>query len=67
LGFKLPQNKPHLKVKKGGRPLTDEQYRAQKQERQAQLDAILDKISKKGYDALTKAEKDFLFQQSKDV
>ena len=35
--------------------------------RQAQLDTILDKISKKGYDALSKAEKDFLFQQSKDV
>jgi len=67
LGIKLRQNKSHLKVKKGGRPLTDEQFRAQKQTRQAQLDTILDKISKKGYDALSKAEKDFLFQQSKDV
>ena len=36
-------------------------------ERQARLDAILDKISKRGYDALNKEEKDFLFQQSKDV
>jgi membrane associated rhomboid family serine protease len=67
LGIKLRQKKSHLKVKKGGRPLTDEQFRAQKQTRQAQLDTILDKISKKGYDALSKAEKDFLFQQSKDV
>lgn len=67
LGIKLRQNKSHLKVKKGGRPLTDEQFREQKQTRQVQLDTILDKISKKGYDALSKAEKDFLFQQSKDV
>ncbi|MEY4803832.1 MAG: hypothetical protein RL331_345 [Bacteroidota bacterium] len=67
LGINWRSNKSHLKVKKGGRPLTDEQFRAQKQARQAQLDTILDKISKKGYDALSKAEKDFLFQQSKDV
>lgn len=58
---------PRMKVKKGGRPLTDDQYRAKKQEKQARLDEILDKISKKGYDALSKEEKEFLFQQSKDV
>jgi hypothetical protein len=63
----LKKANSHLKVKKGGRPLSDEQYRATKQERQARLDAILDKISKRGYDALSKEEKDFLFQQSKDV
>ena len=67
LGINLRSNKSHLKVKKGGRPVSDEQYRANKQERQARLDAILDKISKRGYDALSKEEKDFLFQQSKDV
>jgi len=32
---------------------------------QKQIDAILDKISKSGYDTLTKAEKDFLFKQGK--
>ncbi len=32
---------------------------------QKQIDAILDKISKSGYDTLTKAEKDFLFRQGK--
>ncbi|MFM8964486.1 MAG: DUF6576 domain-containing protein, partial [Sphingomonadales bacterium] len=42
-------------------------FRAKKQEKQVRLNAILDKISKKGYDALSKDEKDFLFQQSKDV
>ena len=32
---------------------------------QQQIDAILDKISKSGYDTLTKAEKEFLFKQGK--
>lgn len=67
LGIQLKSNSPKFKVKKGGRPLTDDEFRANKKERQEKLDAILDKISKKGYDALSKDEKDFLFQQSKDV
>jgi membrane associated rhomboid family serine protease len=67
LGFQFSSKQPRMKVQKGGRPLTDEQFRAKKQEKQARLDTILDKISKKGYDALSKDEKDFLFQQSKDV
>ncbi|MDC7995546.1 rhomboid family protein [Altibacter sp. HG106] len=33
---------------------------------QKKVDAILDKISKSGYDSLTKAEKDFLFQAGKE-
>tara|TARA_R110002049_G_scaffold609_7_gene3463 strand:- start:5877 stop:6731 length:855 start_codon:yes stop_codon:yes gene_type:complete len=32
---------------------------------QKQIDAILDKISKSGYDTLTKTEKEFLFKQGK--
>jgi len=32
---------------------------------QKEIDAILDKISKSGYDALTKSEKEFLFKQGK--
>ena len=32
---------------------------------QQQVDTILDKISKSGYDTLTKSEKDFLFKQGK--
>ncbi len=32
---------------------------------QVKIDAILDKISKSGYDALTKKEKEFLFKQGK--
>ncbi|WP_317194008.1 rhomboid family intramembrane serine protease [Aquimarina mytili] len=33
---------------------------------QARIDAILDKISKSGYDSLTKEEKDFLFKAGKE-
>jgi len=33
---------------------------------QQKIDTILDKISKSGYESLTKQEKDFLFQAGKD-
>ncbi len=36
-----------------------------KSEQQQQIDNILDKISKSGYETLTKKEKEFLFQQGK--
>ena len=35
-------------------------------EKQQKIDAILDKISKSGYESLSKAEKDFLFNAGKD-
>ena len=44
---------------------TDEEYNREKKRRQEKTDAILDKISKSGYESLTKEEKDFLFNQSK--
>lgn len=37
-----------------------------KREEQERIDAILDKISKSGYDSLTKQEKDYLFNAGKD-
>ncbi|ANH61679.1 rhomboid family intramembrane serine protease [Dokdonia donghaensis] len=39
---------------------------ATKREQQQRIDAILDKISKSGYDSLSKAEKDFLFKAGKE-
>ncbi len=53
-----------LNVERGGRPLTDEEYIARKKENQVKTDAILDKISKSGYESLTSKEKEFLFKQS---
>ncbi|GGW31076.1 rhomboid family intramembrane serine protease [Arenibacter certesii] len=37
-----------------------------KESRQRKIDAILDKISKSGYESLSKAEKDFLFKAGKE-
>jgi hypothetical protein len=34
--------------------------------KQQKIDVILDKISKSGYESLTRQEKDFLFNQSKN-
>lgn len=48
----------------GGRPMTDEEYNVLKAERQKRIDLILDKISKSGYESLTKEEKDLLFKSS---
>ncbi len=42
----------------------DEAYHAAKVGKQARVDAILDKISRSGYDSLSKEEKDFLFKAS---
>jgi membrane associated rhomboid family serine protease len=44
---------------------SDEDYNLEKKKRQDKTDSILDKISKSGYESLTKEEKDFLFNQSK--
>lgn len=44
---------------------TDEEYNARKRENERKTDEILDKISKFGYDALSKEEKRFLFEESK--
>ncbi len=40
---------------------------ASKTEKQKRIDEILDKISKSGYDSLSKEEKDFLFNAGKDI
>ena len=47
------------------RPMTDEEFNVRKVKEQKKIDEILDKISKNGYNALTKEEKDFLFNYSK--
>lgn len=62
----LFRNRPKLTVNKGdARRMSDEDYNQDKKLRQEHVDKILDKISKSGYESLTKKEKDFLFKQSK--
>lgn len=46
------------------RPVTDEEYNLRKKENQNRIDEILEKISKGGYDSLSKDEKEFLFKTS---
>jgi len=68
--FKRPRfsfkRKPKMKVYQGGsaREMSDDEFNATKKQRQDRVDAILDKIAKKGYDGLAKEEKDFLFNES---
>lgn len=47
-----------------GRPMTDDEYNHQRAAHTKRIDAILDKISKSGYESLTKEEKDYLFKES---
>ena len=46
-------------------PRSDEEYNHQKAQKERDIDAILDKVAKKGYDSLTKEEKEFLFKNGK--
>jgi membrane associated rhomboid family serine protease len=57
---------PKLKVQYGGRNKSDEQFNSDKIARQQKINAILDKISKSGYESLTSKEKDMLFDESKN-
>lgn len=60
--FLKPRKK--LKVTYKKRVTDDYEYNRIKAERQARINEILDKISKGGYDSLTREEKDFLFRES---
>lgn len=44
---------------------TDEVFNAEKKAKQERIDEILDKISKSGYESLSREEKDYLFNQGK--
>lgn len=52
------------KVSESNRFKTDAEYNREAKQRQEKIDIILDKISKSGYESLTKEEKEFLFKQS---
>ena len=56
--------KPKLKVsyKSDAKTMDDRSYNKNKAETQKEVDKILDKIAKSGYDSLTKKEKEILFK-----
>jgi len=57
--------KPGKKMKVAYRkPANEYDYNKIRAEKQAKVNAILDKISKGGYDSLTKEEKETLFRES---
>ena len=58
-----PKN-PNMHAERGGSKEDDMNYNARKKQNQEEIDAILDKIRKSGYDSLTKEEKKKLFDAS---
>ena len=62
------QNQQHMKAEHTSAPRreTDGEYNARQRKNQEEVDAILDKIRKSGYDSLTKEEKKKLFDQSRN-
>ena len=61
------QRKRHMHAEQtnAGRRETDEEYNMRQRQNQEEIDAILDKIRKSGYDSLTKEEKQKLFDQKR--
>ncbi len=57
--------KPKMKVHTGGKHSDDMEWNYQKRERQAEVDRILDKLKKVGYENLTDEEKKTLFENNK--
>lgn len=49
------------------KPKSDIEFNSNKAATQEQVDAILDKIKRSGYDTLSKKEKEILFKASKDI
>ncbi|MFP3859841.1 MAG: rhomboid family intramembrane serine protease [Bacteroidales bacterium] len=59
--FSLFKPKPKIRVTYK-KPKTDIEYNKEKVKKQEKINQILEKISKNGYDSLTKEEKEFLFR-----
>ena len=57
-------NNNHMHAERGGSKEDDHEFNARKRQNQEEIDAILDKIRKSGYDSLTKEEKKKLFDAS---
>jgi len=63
--FRLPKFKSNKTFfNKNVREMSDEEYNYRKAQLQKEIDRILDKISKQGYESLSKKEKETLFKSS---
>jgi len=64
---KLFYRKPKLQKNHSKKPPRDDyEFNSRKVEKQNKVDKILDKISRSGYDSLSKEEKDFLFKSGRN-
>lgn len=64
--FKPKEKKASMKTVYRKNSAADSQADYDRQARQRKIDTILDKISKSGYESLSKEEKDFLFKAGKE-
>lgn len=60
--FFFPQKKIKVSYKRTVSEMNDQEYNAYKKEQENRINAILDKISKSGYESLSKEEKEILFK-----
>ena len=60
---RLFERKQRPDPRKNARYKTDEVFNSEKKAKQERIDEILDKISKSGYESLSREEKDYLFNQ----
>lgn len=65
-GIKNPfKRRPKVKITYRKPPVDDVEYNRQKNQESTRMNQILEKISKSGYDSLTKEEKEILFRMGK--
>jgi membrane associated rhomboid family serine protease len=62
--FTIRKKRMKVSYKRSARNMTDMEYNRSKAQIQEEVDRILDKIAKSGYDSLTKSEKETLFKMS---
>ncbi|MBI9035327.1 MAG: rhomboid family intramembrane serine protease [Bacteroidales bacterium] len=62
--FTPKKSHPFKDIHYNNRKSSDADYNADKKKKQKQIDGILDKISKSGYESLSKEEKEILFKAS---
>ena len=60
------RSKVRMEYRRPTRPVSDDDYNKEKRADQERIDLILDKISKSGYDSLSKEEKAILYKASND-
>lgn len=60
--FKQRRNRMKVSYKRSAKDMTDMEYNKYKAQAQEEVDRILDKIAKSGYDSLSKKEKETLFK-----